>query len=117
MPTGKAQTEIACTISWFSNWSNEQRQLFANNLIDEFHKPSAEECVSLDSLMKQLNDINLNKQNTEGPSVFECQLKIFSKWCSNWDHNAKMDFWTKLKTHYPEFTTSIERESNGAVFQ
>lgn len=116
MSTGKAQTEIACTVSWFSNWSHEQRQQFANTLSDIFHELCLEEHVSLDSLTSQLNDISLNKQNKESPSVFDCQLKIFNKWYSSWDHNAKIEFWDKLKSSYPDFASLLEKECNGMVF-
>ena len=115
MSTGKAQTEISCTISWFSNWSHEQRQWFANTLTDIFHEVPSEEYASLDSLTSQLNDISLNKQNKEGPSVFECQLKIFNKWYSSWDHSAKTEFWNKLRSSYPEFASSLEKEYNGTI--
>ena len=109
MSTGKAQTEIACTFSWFSNWSHEQRKQFANTLTDILNEICSDEYVSLDSLTSQLNDVSLNKQNKDGPSVFECQLKIFSKWYSSWDHSVKIEFWNKLKSNDPDFANSLEK--------
>ena len=116
MSTGKAQTEIACTFSWFSNWSNEQRKQFANKLTDIHNEIYSEEYASLDSLTTQFNNVSLNKQNENGPSIFECQLKIFSKWYSSWDPSAKREFWNKLKLNDPDFANSLEKQCNEPSF-
>jgi len=100
MPSGKAPTEIACTLSWFSSWSQEQKEQFRNSYIDIFHGVYSEDNEALDSLTSQLNDISLNRQHREGPSVFECQLKIFRKWYSSWDPIEKIDFSNQLKSKY-----------------
>ena len=108
MSTGKARTEIACTLSWFSNWSLEQREQFGNALIDKVRDDNTVTDVSLESLMNQLGEISLHKENKEGPSVFECQLKIFNKWYSKWDLNAKTEFTDDLTFKYPDFMASLK---------
>ena len=71
-----------------------------------------EDIESLDNLTNKLNEISLNR-SIEGPSVFQCQIKIFQKWYSNWDASTKLEFSNKLKTNFPDFTTSFEKQSNG----
>ena len=102
MSTGKAQTEIACTISWISNWSLEQKTFFKNNLSKTLSEQNPNDTASLESLSSLLNSITLEPQNKEGPSVFECQIRIFNKWYSSWDRNAKENFLSRLKFQYPE---------------
>ena len=102
MSTGRAQTEIACTFSWISNWSLEQKTYFANNLSKSVTEQSPDDIASLESLSSLLDNINLDPQNKEGPSVFECQIRIFNKWYSSWDLNAKEDFLNRMKLQYPE---------------
>lgn len=110
MSTGKARTEIACTLSWFSNWSPQQREQFGNTLVDKSRDDHTITDVSLESLMSQLGEISLNRENKEGPSVFECQLKIFSKWYSSWDFNVKAEFANDLNSRYPDFMASLKTQ-------
>ena len=58
--------------------------------------------------MSQLGEISLNAKHKEGPSVFDCQLKIFNKWYSNWTDNEKSEFATDLNSKYPEFMDSLK---------
>ena len=108
MSTGKAQTEIACTLSWFNNWSQEQKEQFWTSYTDVSHQSHSEDNASLDSLTSQLNDISLNKKHVDGPSVFECQLKIFKKWYSCWDLHAKKDFSNQFKSKYPDCAAILQ---------
>ena len=108
MSLGKSRTERACTLSWFSNWSPEQRQQFGNTLINKHRHCHEVSDASLESLMSQLGEISLNAKHKEGPSVFDCQLKIFSKWYSSWTDNEKSEFATDLNSKYPEFMASLK---------
>ena len=112
MSSGKAHTEIACTLSWFSNWTPEQRAAFGNSLLNTFRELHTEDDISLASLTKELDNMCVGRGNKEGPSVFQCQLKIFCKWYSNWDMNCKKEFASRLKSQYPEFTNVLETECN-----
>ena len=102
MSTGRAQTEIACTISWISNWSLEQKTHFSSNLSNTIKEHSSEDTASLESLSSMLNNIALDPRNKGSPSVFECQIRIFNKWYSSWDQKVKEEFSDRLKSNYPE---------------
>jgi hypothetical protein len=59
-----------------SNWNPLQRAEFARAL-KENSSPQISE-PSLEALLSNLNKMSI--QSSEGPSVFECQLKIFSRY-------------------------------------
>ena len=102
MSTGKAQTEIACTFSWISNWSIDQKHHFSNNLANNIREQSQDDTSSLESLSNLLNNIKLDPNNKDSPSVFECQIRIFNKWYSSWDLKAKEEFFNRMKVQCPE---------------
>ena len=102
MSSGRAQTEIACTFSWISNWSIEQKHHFKTSLSNTNKEQSLEDTATLESLSNLLNKIDLDPRNKDGPSVFECQIRIFNKWYSSWDEKVKEEFFGRLKSHYPE---------------
>ena len=106
---GKARTEIACTLSWFRNWSEEQRNEFGKVLLKNDH-PDHEE-ASIEDLMSTMTQMSLGASK-EGPSIFDCQLKIFSKWYGSWSPADKSEFATQLHSTqlhsiHPEFVASL----------
>merc|ERR1712156_184823 len=110
MASGKTRMEIACTISWFSNWSDYQRHEFGKTILNAFKDQSAPLDESLESLMELMGKVSINKENKECPSVFDCQLKIFSKWFSGWVNDDKTHFIDSMSSKYPEFTESIKTQ-------
>lgn len=105
MASGKARTEIACALSWFRNWNEEQKREFAQVLIDRDRPPDMDQ--SLECLMSTMTQMSLDKQ---GPSVFECQLKIFSKWHICWSPSDRTEFIIQLNTIAPEFIASVNAQ-------
>jgi hypothetical protein len=79
--SGRVKTEKACVLSWLSNWHPCQREEFAKVLKKSADSSSSSSSSalepSLDDLLSNLDKMTI--QTTEGPSVFECQLKIFSR--------------------------------------
>ena len=101
---GKARTEIACTLSWFRNWNEEQRNEFGKVLLKSEH-PDHEE-ASIEDLMSTMTQMSLGAAK-EGPSIFDCQLKIFSKWYGSWSPADKSEFASQLHSIHPEFVASL----------
>ena len=98
--------ERACLFSWYSNWSSEQRLQFGRTLINQNKESLAD--ATLESLMSQLSEISLSNKGKDGPSVFECQLKIFQKWYSSWSETDKTTFQNDLNAKYPEFSIVLK---------
>jgi len=120
---GKARTEIACTLSWFGNWSEDQRNEFGKVLQKNENQgnddASIEALMALvkfaanftsAALMSTMTQMSLGTASKEGPSIFECQLKIFSKWYGSWSPAETSEFASQLNSIHPEFVASLNSQ-------
>ena len=105
---GKARTEIACTLSWFGNWSEDQRNEFGKVL--QKNENQGNDDASIEALMSTMTQMSLGTASKEGPSVFECQLKIFSKWYGSWSPAETSEFASQLNSIHPEFVASLNAQ-------
>ena len=105
---GKARTEIACTLSWFGNWSEDQRNEFGKVL--QKNENQENDDASIEALMSTMTQMSLGTASKEGPSVFECQLKIFSKWYGSWSPAETSEFASQLNSIHPEFVASLNSQ-------
>ena len=106
---GKAKTEIACSLSWFRHWDGHQREEFAKLLIDKDQSRSSVTDESIENLLGTMNQMSLGTK--EGPSVFECQLTIFSKWYHCWNPSDRTEFVIQLNSISPEFVAFVNNHS------
>ena len=100
---GKAKTEIACSLSWFKSWSEDQKKEFAEILIQAENGELFDD-TSLDTLMNQMS---LSQVHKESPSIFECQLKIFSKWYQCWSPGDRSELSIQLHVLDPAFINFV----------
>ena len=107
---GKARTEIACTLSWFGNWSEDQRNEFGKVLQKNENHSQENNDASIEALMSTMTQMSLGTASKEGPSVFECQLKIFSKWYGSWSPAETSEFASQLNSIHPEFVASLNSQ-------
>ena len=63
--------------------------------------------ASIEALMSTMTQMSLGTASKEGPSVFECQLKIFSKWYGSWSPAETSEFASQLNSIHPEFVASL----------
>ncbi len=57
--SSSAPTEIACAVSWFSNWSREQRRTFLDRIKEKEEENSLEKAT--EGLLKELENLKLTK--------------------------------------------------------
>ena len=107
---GKARTEIACTLSWFGNWSEDQRNEFGKVLQKNENQSQENNDASIEALMSTMTQMSLGTASKEGPSVFDCQLKIFSKWYGSWSPAETSEFASQLNCIHPEFVASLNSQ-------
>ena len=105
---GKARTEIACALSWFGNWSEDQRNEFGKVL--QKNENQGNDDASIEALMSTMTQMSLGTASKEGPSVFDCQLKIFSKWYGSWSPAETSEFASQLNSIHPEFVASLNSQ-------
>ena len=107
MMPGKSRTEIACSLSWFRNWDDNQKKEFAQILIDKQRGSPSTTDQSLDALMSTMTNLSLDSAKNEGPGIFECQLKIFSKWYDGWNPGERSEFAVQINSVSPEFIAYV----------
>ena len=66
--------------------------------------------ASIEALMSTMTQMSLGTASKEGPSVFECQLKIFSKWYGSWSPAETSEFASQLNCIHPEFVASLNSQ-------
>ena len=119
--SGKARTERACTISWFTNWDSNQKSEFGQLLL-KLHRRQKSTTdgvasdggggVSVDDLMANMTKLSVAaaSSSVEGPSIFQCQLCIFEKWFGGWEPSDQSDFVSDLSLRDPQFVQSLQAE-------
>ena len=65
MMSGKARTEIACSISWFRNWNECEKVEFGRVLLEKEKSSGSgfDADQTLDNLMNTMNHLSLNSGN------------------------------------------------------
>ena len=60
--SGKARTEIACSISWFRNWNDSEKVEFGRVLLEKEKGSGSgfDADQTLDNLMNTMNHLSLN---------------------------------------------------------
>ena len=107
----KNQIEVGCSLSWFKNWSPEQRKEFGKLWVRLKDPGIQYHDVDMDDLVMAMNKMSAGPH--EGPSVFECQLKIFEKWHQKWTDSDKDNFLQQLNVSDPDFVSYINSLSSG----
>lgn len=93
MSLSPEEQEIRIIQHWFLNWSESQRQEFLKVLISNI-KPDVQDLES------GLQSLTFSRQT---PTTFQCQLRQFSLWFSNWSLQGKNKFQIKLLEIDPNF--------------
>jgi len=81
---GKSRTETLCVMSWYTNWTPDQRQQLRRTIAQLETGPNEED------LLFGMNSLGL--QHGDGPDMFECQLKMFSGWWKRWSQEERQHF-------------------------
>lgn len=96
------EQEIRTIQHWFCNWSESQRQEFFKVLVANI-KPDVSD------LETGLQSLTFSR---EAPTTFQCQLKQFSLWFSNWSLKGKKQFEIKLLEIDPDFVSLLTEKIN-----
>ena len=99
---GRSQTQICCVLSWYSNWTLEQVGKsnwlkYSKIQLSLFQKQTLQRTIqeldqgpTEDDLLFGLNSLGLAP--SDGPDMFQCQIKLFSGWWRNWSPQDKQFF-------------------------
>jgi len=91
---GKARTEQMCVASWFANWDCQQREKFLFTLASQMSGPSEEDIL--------LGLTGMGLAESDGPEMFDCQLKLMTNWWKRWSPEERNQFLQSLVCTWPE---------------
>ncbi|RUS77769.1 hypothetical protein EGW08_014474 [Elysia chlorotica] len=97
------EREMQCVTHWFKSWSPFQKQDFLKDLLDKL-VPN-----NIDSLFDSMKSLGVSDRL---PSIFQCQLKLFSEWFSEWSDAERNDFLLKLRVVDSDFVNRFEEEAH-----
>ncbi|KAH9509073.1 hypothetical protein Btru_048965 [Bulinus truncatus] len=102
MALNNVEREIQCVTHWFKGWSPMQKEDFLKDLLDKLIPNNVE---ALFDSMKSLG------VGDRPPSIFQCQLKLFSEWFSQWTDSERNDFIVQLQCIDTSFMARFNAEA------
>ncbi|BFZ07634.1 hypothetical protein BsWGS_10673 [Bradybaena similaris] len=103
MSLSHVEREMQCVTHWFSGWSAFQKQDFQKDLLDKL-VPN-----NMDTLFDSMKSMGVKDKP---PSIFQCQLKLFSEWFSQWTDSERNAFLLKLQVLDPDFVANFNKEAD-----
>ncbi|KAM0730228.1 Uncharacterized protein ACS0PU_004105 [Formica fusca] len=96
------EAQLRYMIEWFQEWSEMQRNDFLGVLLENCGPPGL-----VNGLVA-----GMEKMDCEGsdrpPSLFQCRVKLFKEWSSNWSQSEKDSLLAAIKNIDSKFTEKYE---------
>jgi len=89
-------------LAWFNNWSDLQKEDFIPVLAEKLSSKWA----AVNGVSDSLSSLTLD--NNRPPSLFQCQVKLFTDWVVVWSDDQKNYFIIRLKDIDPGFSKKFE---------
>jgi len=89
-------------LAWFNGWSDLQKEDFIPVLAEKLSSKWA----AVNGVSDSLNSLTLD--NNRPPSLFQCQVKLFTDWVVVWSDDQKNYFIIRLKDIDPGFSKKFE---------
>lgn len=102
------EQEIMCSVHWFKNWDQYEREIFLKDLVEKAVPQK------INSLFIAMDGLSVRDA---GPDIFKCQLKLFSSWFDGWTDRDRNDFLLKLEMVDPGFVNKFNAEVAGTAGQ
>lgn len=98
------QSQLRYLTQWFHEWSEMQRYDFLPILLIKFSPKS-----TLNGVIPSLEGLT-TEESSRPPSLFQCRIKLFRDWTTNWSDNEKEQFINALKSIDEDFMKKYEEE-------
>lgn len=103
MSFSNVEKEQQCALHWFQSWSSMQKGDFLKDLLEK-----AVPCY-VDTLFDAMHSLNVQDKP---PSIFQCQIKLFTQWFEEWSVKDRNEFMNKLQEIDPMFIEKFNEEVN-----
>ena len=101
MSLSNVEKEQQCTLNWFQSWSPMQKSDFMKDLLEK-----ALPC-NVDALFDAMHSLNVRDRS---PSIFQCQMKLFTQWFEEWSPKDRNVFMHKLQQMDPAFIQTFNEK-------
>ncbi|MGH0169563.1 UNVERIFIED_CONTAM: hypothetical protein FKN15_059749 [Acipenser sinensis] len=98
--------ELRCVLSWFESWGPVQRQRFLEDLVSK---------AVPGKLCSLLGGLSLLQVRDRAPSIFECQLRLWTQWFETWSEEERNEFLRQLEGVEPAFVARFYQEVAGTA--
>ncbi|XP_048867732.1 uncharacterized protein C14orf119 homolog [Brienomyrus brachyistius] len=98
--------EQRCVLSWFQGWMPAQKERFLQDLLAK--AVPGKVCT----LLEQLNTLQVRDRP---PSIFECQLRLWSQWFESWAEEERNTFLHSLEEQDAAFVGLFYRAVAGTA--
>lgn len=102
MSTMSNETQLRYMIEWFQEWSEMQRNDFLGVLLENCG-PSG----LVNGLVAGMEKLGCEGSDRP-PSLFQCRVKLFREWSSNWSQREKDSLLTAIKNTDSKFAEKYE---------
>uniref|UniRef100_A0A8C4Q359 Chromosome 14 open reading frame 119 n=1 Tax=Eptatretus burgeri TaxID=7764 RepID=A0A8C4Q359_EPTBU len=82
-----AMQQARCIVHWFTGWNTAQRERFLRDLVAKAFP--GQPC----SLLDGLSSLGVADHP---PSIFECQLRLWTQWFDEWSEDERSSFMVAL---------------------
>ncbi|ESO94182.1 hypothetical protein LOTGIDRAFT_118580 [Lottia gigantea] len=101
MSTSCIEKEQQCVLHWFQGWSAMQKSNFLKDMLDKA-VPN-----NVDALFDAMDCMSVRDRP---PSIFQCQLKLFTQWFAAWSEAERNQFLIQLQSIDPNFVAQFNFE-------
>jgi len=97
-----SNTQLRYLIQWFSEWSELQRSDFLPILAENYaHK------AYVNGIVNSISNMNCRDKPM---SLFECRIKLFKEWFTQWNIEMKEAYLKKIGEIDPNFMEKLNAE-------
>lgn len=103
------EAQLRYMIEWFQEWSEMQRNDFLGVLLENCG-PSG----LVNGLVTGLEKLDC-EESDRPPSLFQCRVKLFREWSSNWSQHEKDSLLTAIKNADSKFAEKYEEKLSALI--
>ncbi|KAK6183225.1 hypothetical protein SNE40_010746 [Patella caerulea] len=101
MSSSCTEKELQCVLHWFQGWSPMQKDDFLKDMVDKA-VPN-----NVDALFDAMDTMTVADKP---PSIFQCQIKLFSQWFQGWNNAERNQLIQQLQILDPNFVAKFNFE-------
>ncbi|XP_076283836.1 uncharacterized protein LOC143210658 isoform X2 [Lasioglossum baleicum] len=99
------EAQLRYVIEWFQEWSEMQRSDFMSILLEQCGPAGL-----VNGLVPRMETLGCAEGSDRPPSIFQCRIKLFREWSTNWSQQEKDSLISSIKNTDPVFAEKYEEK-------